>query len=194
MSKQITPLFLGPSDSPVFSFLKTEEQQVLQTEDSLTVESTFVQESSFLISYGYRHILTKEVLDHYAGNAINLHISYLPYNRGADPNLWSFLENSPKGVTIHVIDEGLDTGAILCQKSIAFNGQHTLASSYSLLKYEIEDLFIKNWGRLKSGEVKAIPQTGAGSYHSSRDKQKFSKHLTDGWDTPVDSLIGLALG
>ena len=38
-----------------------------------------------------------------------MHISYLPFNRGAHPNYWSFKDNSPKGVTIHFIDNGIDT-------------------------------------------------------------------------------------
>ena len=73
-----------------------------------------------IISYGYRHIIKKSIIEYVKGNIINLHISYLPWNRGADPNLWSFLENSPKGVTIHYIDEGIDTGDIITQKKIRF--------------------------------------------------------------------------
>ncbi len=52
---------------------------------------------------------------------INLHISFLPWNRGAHPNFWSFYDDTPKGVTIHLIDEGIDTGAIIYQKEITFD-------------------------------------------------------------------------
>ena len=45
----------------------------------------------FIVSYGYRHILSKNILDLLPNKIINLHISYLPYNRGADPNFWSFM-------------------------------------------------------------------------------------------------------
>ena len=48
---------------------------------------------------------------------INLHISYLPYNRGSYPNYWSFKENTPNGVSIHHIDDGIDTGPVLVQKN-----------------------------------------------------------------------------
>ncbi|MCL0081308.1 hypothetical protein M1N64_03665 [Peptococcaceae bacterium] len=49
-------------------------------------------------------------MDKFQGRAINLHISFLPWNRGADPNFWSFIENAPVGVSIHYLDEGIDTG------------------------------------------------------------------------------------
>ena len=51
---------------------------------------------------------------------INLHIGYLPYNRGAHPNFWSFMDNTPTGVTIHEIDKNIDTGKIIYQKIVDF--------------------------------------------------------------------------
>ena len=52
---------------------------------------------------------------------INLHISYLPYNKGAHPNFWSFADNTPSGVTIHEVNENLDSGNIIFQKKIEFD-------------------------------------------------------------------------
>ena len=49
---------------------------------------------------------------------VNLHKAYLPYNKGAHPNFWSFAENTPSGITIHVIDSGIDTGNIIYRKFI----------------------------------------------------------------------------
>jgi len=42
----------------------------------------------------------------------------LPYNKGSHPNFWSFIENSPKGVSIHEIDEGIDTGKLIASKKL----------------------------------------------------------------------------
>ena len=39
---------------------------------------------------------------------INLHNSFLPFNRGKHPYFWAFYEDSPYGVTIHKVDEGID--------------------------------------------------------------------------------------
>ena len=71
----------------------------------------------FLVSYGYRYILKKDLLDLFPCKAVNLHISLLPYSRGAHPVLWSVMDGHPFGVTIHMLDQGLDTGNILFQRA-----------------------------------------------------------------------------
>ena len=76
-------------------------------------------------------------------------MSYLPFNKEANPNFWSFRDNTKKGVTIHEIDKNLDTGPIIFQKEIKFNIQKnkkiTFKSTYNILFLEMEKLFIKNY-------------------------------------------------
>ena len=76
------------------------------TRTSLKVTTEYANKFDWIVSYGYRYIITQDILDAVRGQAINLHISLLPWNRGADPNLWSFLDDTPKGITIHYIDSG----------------------------------------------------------------------------------------
>jgi methionyl-tRNA formyltransferase len=147
---------------------------------------------SFLISYGYRFILKKEILDLFPNRAINLHISYLPYNRGADPNFWSFIDGTPKGVTIHYLDEGVDTGDIIVQKEVVFDSleSETLASSYQKLHIEIQNLFFQNWEAIKNQKCSRRPQVGNGTVHKKKDKEALL-HLIekDGWDTKLSVLV-----
>lgn len=146
---------------------------------------------NIVISHGYRHIIKPEVLRKINGIAVNLHISYLPYNRGADPNLWSIAENTPSGVSIHLIDKGLDTGHIVAQKTVAINDdKDTLATSYNNLQKELENLFKEVWPFIASSKINPFPQTGLGTYHSVADKKKLEDFLTDGWDTPVNEVRG----
>ena len=70
-----------------------------------------------IISFGYKFLIKKYFLEKSKCPIINIHISYLPYNKGYHPNFWAFFENTPSGVTIHLVDEGIDTGPILFQKS-----------------------------------------------------------------------------
>lgn len=97
-----------------------------------------------VICFGYRHILKKEFINKCDCPIINLHISYLPYNRGAHPNFWSFYDNTICGVTIHLLDEGIDTGPILFQKKVIFKNEVTFYETYKRLFNEIENLFILN--------------------------------------------------
>ena len=50
-----------------------------------------------LVSFGYRFILPGDLLARFPDRAVNLHIAYLPWNRGAHPNVWSAYEGTPAG-------------------------------------------------------------------------------------------------
>lgn len=51
--------------------------------------------------------------------ALNLHPSLLPVNRGPDPLFWTFYHGDEQtGVTVHLMDEALDTGPVLAQEPI----------------------------------------------------------------------------
>ncbi|MCD6201273.1 MAG: hypothetical protein J7K46_05630 [Bacteroidales bacterium] len=183
-------LFLGYKDSPLIEFIKSQGDECLICSDKIMPDYIKYNEIDFLVSYGYRHIIKKDVLELLKNRAINLHISYLPYNRGADPNFWSFIENTPKGVSIHLIDEGLDTGDILVQKEVHINNNTTLRTSYELLHREIQELFKLNWGKIKTNQIKPFRQQGKGTYHKTADKEKLLFIIKEkGYDTPVSKLI-----
>ena len=130
-----------------------------------------------VISYNYKYIVSEEVIDKMGNNIINLHTSYLPWNKGASPNIWSFIDDTPKGVTIHRLEKGLDTGKIIVQKRLAFDEEkETLFSTYSRLNEEIVNLFIDNWEKIASGKYILKNQDGKGSYHRVSDL----KTLLDG--------------
>lgn len=121
-----------------------------------------------VVSFGYRHILKD--LRSLKRPALNLHISYLPYNRGAHPAFWSWVDGTPSGVTIHEIDAGIDTGPICFQKLVSVSG--TYESRRAKLLEEIEDLFIENMDSLLDGTYRATPQ-GQGSHHYAREKHDY---------------------
>jgi methionyl-tRNA formyltransferase len=181
-------LFLGPSDSSALDYLKSTEAGVVQTTDPIDAAFFDRRPVDFLVSHGYRHIIRPSVLDRFPRRAVNLHISYLPWNRGADPNLWSFIENTPKGVSIHYLDAGIDTGDIIAQRRVEFGSNETLRSSYARLQSEIAQLFALHWTQMRDGGCDAVRQAGPGTFHRSADREKVAHLLTNGWDTPVAEL------
>jgi methionyl-tRNA formyltransferase len=184
-------LFLGPSKENIVEYLIKDGNIVIQFEKKISgCNDLILHDVEYIISYGYRYIIPEEVVRKFKKNIINLHISYLPWNRGSDPNLWSFLEDTPKGVTIHYIDKGLDTGEIIAQKEIFFTDpRETLRTTYNKLCIEIENLFIQKWHLIKNGEIESFHQNGNGSYHKSIDKEKYLYLLENGWDTAVNKLV-----
>lgn len=175
---------------PLIEWLSAREEVTVH-QDKLTSNDIGRFAPQLIVSYSYRHILKREVLDTMPGRFVNLHISLLPFNRGADPNAWSCLDGTPKGVTIHEIDEGVDTGPILVQQPVVLDeSKETLASSYSLLHEAIQALFIAHWGDLRAGRMKGRAQSAAGTFHRSDDFARIKDVLlgVEGWNVPIALL------
>lgn len=140
----------------------------------------------FVISYNYSYIITDDVIGIMENRIINMHISLLPWNRGASPNFWSFIDNTPKGVTIHKIDTGLDTGEIILQKQIEFDEKkETFNSSYNILNSEIVELLINNWATIKSENYICKKKGIIGTYHSIKDFKKFTERFPINWNDTI---------
>lgn len=122
-----------------------------------------------VVSFGYRHLLRESALRSARRTPVNLHISYLPYNRGAHPLFWASFEGTPVGVTIHEIDAGVDTGPIICQQLVPIAEDDTFASGYVKIMSAIEAMFVANWPSIEAGTYQAAPQSGPSTKHRVRD-------------------------
>ena len=143
-----------------------------------------------IVSYNYRYLIGKDVIDRMDGNIINLHISYLPWNKGSNPNYWSFVENTPKGVTIHQVSEKLDEGDIIYQKELLFNlEEETFATSYQKLQDAIVQLFIDNWENICNKRYVAKKQIGQGSYHNQQEFNKLTACYPVSWNEKISEYI-----
>ena len=182
-------LLLGPPNKSILSYLRAEGEKCFSYQKKITTSSSILDETDFIISYGYRHIIDRGIIKKFSQKIINLHISYLPWNRGSDPNLWSFLENTPKGVSIHFIDEGIDTGDLIAQYPVEPSSDDTLRSSYNRLIQAIESLFVREWPKISTGKINGKSQSGKGTYHRRMDFKAVEHLLTRGWDTPVKQLV-----
>ena len=139
-----------------------------------------------IISFGFRFIIPKNFLKKARCPIINIHISYLPFNRGSHPNFWSFYENTPSGVTIHLVDEGVDTGPILFQKKVCFSDKEkTFAQTYQRLKLEAEKLFCQNIKNIITKSWVPKKQASGGSHHNKKDLPKEFA----GWDSNIKDEI-----
>jgi len=165
-------------------------------EDVLTysqrIDCDFVraQDPDIIISYSYKYIISEDVLNICKRPILNLHCSLLPWNKGSDPNFWSFFEDTPKGVTIHNINAGVDEGDILLQKELTFKStEETFRSSYDKLHDAMFELFTSNWNELKIGSIKAMPQIGNGSYHTKKDYTSITSTLPVDYDSLISDYL-----
>ena len=170
----------------LYQWLKQREQGVYKVENKLTPEMVEQLAPSFIISFNYRHLIPEGVLRLMPGRIINLHTSFLPFNRGSAPNFFSFWDNTPKGVTIHLVDQGLDTGDILCQRQLTFDeSRETFASTYDKLLAAIQELFRENWEKIKTGELAPRRQAGEGTCHRLKDLEAIREKHAFVWEDVI---------
>lgn len=163
-------------------------EDIVKFDKKVNLEKIKSINPNLIISYNYRYYITKDIIDYMNNSIINLHISLLPWNKGAYPNIWSFLDDTPKGVTIHLVNEFIDGGDILVQEEIFIDERiETLKSSYNLLHREIQNLFKIHWGSIKDGKIQPMRQCNKGTIHTVSDFKNICT-IIDNWDISITEL------
>ena len=180
---------LSPYPETIAGAIEATGDRILARTEPCDVTTIADTGAEFIVSYGYKHIIGPQVLAQLERKFINLHISLLPWNRGYHPNIWSFVDDTPKGVTIHYIDEGIDTGDVIVQREIVFQSDETVSSSYRKLRALIENLFRESWPAIRAGDAAPRKQEPGGSVHRESDLASIAHVLSKGWDTPTAELV-----
>ena len=104
------------------------------------VMATWLEEhgADLVVLAGYMHLLTKPFLSRFPGRVVNVHPSLLPAFPGAHPiedALAAGVETT--GVTVHLVDEGVDTGPILVQESVPVEPRETLEERIHAVEHRL---------------------------------------------------------
>lgn len=167
----------------LYDCLKEQGEQVFFYSGRLTEEQILFLSPRLVVSYNYGYLIPEKIIQLLEGRIVNLHISYLPWNKGSDPNFWSFIDQTPKGVTIHQLSTVLDQGDILFQKELFFNEkQETFKSAYETLNKEIVQLFMRHFYEIMEQKVVLFPQRGTGTYHRRKDLIDFMGGRAMDWN------------
>ena len=146
----------------------------LRTADGLQQISATRPELGISVMFG--HILRREFLSLLPQGCLNLHPAYLPFNRGAHPNVWSIVDGTPAGVTLHYIDEGIDTGDIVSQKKVTVEYTDTGGSLYRKLEAAGIELLRESWPAVRRGNLQRTPQQpGSGTFHKASDLERLDE-------------------
>ncbi|SDF04356.1 methionyl-tRNA formyltransferase [Halorubrum xinjiangense] len=186
MSNEIEVVFLGVNDAGmrVYEWLCDRSEvfvrALLTTEEQLTVIEEV--KPDLVVSCGYRHIVPESILDVPEMGCLNLHPAYLPYNRGANPNVWSIVEGTPAGVTLHYMDSTLDTGDIVARREVETNFSDTGKDLYQRLEDTQVELFKQTWPDVVGGNVSLTEQEqDEGTYHRTDEFEELCE--IDGEET-----------
>lgn len=185
-------LFLGEKKPVFFEYLINEGFKFHNLKSNINKKSKkFLNKFSIIISFNYKYRIEKKILDNFKNKCFNCHISYLPWNQGADPNFWSFKENTKKGITIHLMREKIDKGPILFQKRLFFNkNKETLKTSYSGLNNELEKLLIKKYEKLLKKDFK-IKNFSNGTFHKKKDFIIIKNIIKNIYDIKISKLLDI---
>lgn len=170
MNKEIEVVFLGVNDAGmrVYDWLCDRDEvfvhALLTTERQLNSIETI--QPDYIVSCGYHHIVPEEILAIPAEGCLNLHPALLPFNRGANPNVWCIIDGTPAGVTLHYMNTGVDTGNIIAQQTVKKQFSDTGKTLQKRLEDAQVELFRSVWPKIAVGEVKSERQDqNTGTYH-----------------------------
>ncbi len=77
---------------------------------------------------GYLRLLSPRVVARYRGRILNVHPADTARHQGLHGYEWAFDQRLPATkITVHLVDEGLDTGRVLAQREVNLRGAETLA-------------------------------------------------------------------
>lgn len=128
------------------------------------------------VSCFFGYIMKQPVLDLFPRGCLNVHPALLPYNRGRHPNIWSIVERTPAGATMHYVDAGVDTGDVISQRRVEASPYDTGATLYVRLEEACIDLFKQTWPQIAAGTARAHPQDhSAATSHRAKDVERIDR-------------------
>ncbi len=128
-----------------------------------------------ILAAGYAIILKEEILALPGLLSVNFHASLLPHYRGKHPVFWA-LRNGEKwsGLTVHVMDPGIDTGDIIYQVKIRTRRNDNVATMYKRIIDQSVDFVGQLIADAESDSIPRQPQpVNTGSYFSSTSEEDF---------------------
>ncbi len=153
--------------------------------DPSFVEQFRALEADFLVVIAFR-IVPPEVYGSVRHTAFCVHPSLLPKFRGAAPIQWTILQGEPiTGVTSFVLEESVDTGAILLQRAVPVPAEVTFGELHDLLMPLAAEVAVETLYGLLKGTVQPKPQDHTQATPAPKIRPE-DCHIR--WDRPAEEV------
>ncbi len=164
---------------PVFQPERIRGTQIIDEIKSYGVECAVV------VAFG--QILPQEFLDAFALGTLNVHASLLPRYRGAAPIHRAILSgDDTTGISIMLLDAGMDTGPVLSQKEVAISVEETFGTLHDKLSITGAELLSETLPAWACGEIEPQIQDGSiATYAPPLMKEEFRID----WRLPAKNII-----
>ena len=138
-----------------------------------------------VVAFG--QILPQAFLDIFALGTLNVHGSLLPKYRGAAPIQRAILSGeSETGISIMLLDAGMDTGPVLSQKKVVIGPEDTFGKVYQSLAEEGAGLLVETLRDWTAGDLAArIQDESLATYAPPIEKRE----LRIDWNSPAKDII-----
>jgi len=114
---------------------------------------------NLILVNSYAMILKPDLLDLVQYHAFNVHWALLPRHRGPNPLQWALIHGDPKtGVTLHCIEQGLDSGDIVAQVAVEIRQSDSWATLRDRVIVAADDLLARTLPDILLGKIKRHPQ------------------------------------
>lgn len=163
---------------PIFQPVRIKDQQATEEIRGVTPDVIVV------VAYG--QILPRDVLEIPRLACLNLHASLLPRWRGAAPIQAAIAAgDSETGITAMYMDEGLDTGDILLQRSVEILPNDTGGSLHDRLAEIAPEALLESLRLLAAGKAPRIPQDNARVTYAPKLKRE---HGQIDWSESTEAI------
>ncbi|OGY42428.1 MAG: methionyl-tRNA formyltransferase [Candidatus Buchananbacteria bacterium RBG_13_36_9] len=178
------------TQSPIKKIALKNKIEVLQPE-KVRDNAEFIQrvkslQPDLIIVVAYGFILPKEILEIPKFGAINIHASLLPKYRGASPIQTAILNGDKEtGISIILIDDKMDHGPLLEQRTITINDNDNFESLHDKLAQLGADLLLDTLPKYISGEIKPVSQKESQATYCQLIKKEDGKI---DWSKPAEEI------
>ncbi|GHV90871.1 methionyl-tRNA formyltransferase [Spirochaetia bacterium] len=142
---------------------------------SMKNQLTILKENSvdFILVYGYRRLIKKEVCEEAQHGAIAMHYAMLPKYRGFAPVNWAIINGENEtGVSLFFLTEGIDDGDIIEQKPVSILVQDDINTVLEKCNAEALKIFDKQFDLFENGIINRLPQDhSVASYTCARSPE-----------------------
>ena len=112
-----------------------------------------------LVSMSFNQILKKDIIAYPPKGFINCHAGALPFYRGRNPLNWVLINGENTfGITVHYVDEGIDTGDIIEQKHYPISTHDTYSSLLNIAVTECGEILLSAMQKISEDKVMRITQ------------------------------------
>jgi methionyl-tRNA formyltransferase len=112
------------------------------------------------VSLSFNQIFRKEIIGIPKGGIINCHAGKLPFYRGRNVLNWVLINDETEfGITIHFVDQGIDTGDIISQNVFSIDDNDNYSTLLERAFHGCADLLYETLETFKDNSFKRIPQS-----------------------------------